>query len=309
MNPNPEIAPKLDELLHELRRSTARDPQLAARARDAFLAEAAKIAPQAPRVSFSAPERLNRWKEIINTLRFGMQKEQKPMFNLVMTALLVLGALFGSGATTVAAAQAAQPDETLYPLKTWTEDVRMDWESDPQARLDLALQFSARRTQEIQAMLAADSAIPELVVTRFENQQQQALDLAAGMSDELTISALEQVRDQVRQQEQAMAQLHVQNQAAQQVHTRIQTMLQNQEQMAQQGIQNPGWLRQQLRQRGQGRNGLFSPTAGVTESGQTALPGNNSWKTGTPTSGSGYGPGADGSQNPMTTGTPAPGSG
>ena len=307
MNPNPDLDPKLDALLQELRRSTPRDPELVSQARKAFLTEAAQIAPQVSRVSISTPGRLNRWKENIKTIWLGMQKEQKPMFNLFMSVLLVLGAVLGGGATTVAAAQAAQPDETLYSVKTWSEDVRLGWANDPQAKLDLALQFSARRAEEIQELFAADNNVPELVITRFENQQQQALDLAAGMPDDLVIPALEQVRDQARQQEQMMAQLHVADQATQQIHHRIQTLLQNQEQMAQQGIQNPNWLRQQLRQRGRDRNGLLTPTVGAAETGQTALPGSNPWTTGTPTPGSSYGPG--GSQNPWTTWTPTPGSG
>lgn len=309
MNPNPELDPKLDALLQELRRSTSRDPELVSQARKAFLTEAAQIASQVSRVSISTPGRLNRWKENLKTIWFGMQKEQKPMFNLFMSVLLVLGVVFGGGATTVAAAQNAQPDETLYPVKTWSEDVRLGWASDSQAKLDLALQFSARRAEEIQGLFAADNNVPELVITRFENQQQQALDLAAGMSDDLVIPALERVRDQARQQEQTMAQLHVQDQATQQIHLRIQTLLQNQEQMAGQGIQNLDWLRQQLRQHGRNRNGLFTPTADVTETGPTLLPGSNPWTTGTPTPGSGYGPGPGGPQNPWTTGTPVPDSG
>lgn len=309
MNPNPELDPKLDALLQELRRSTSRDPELVSQARKAFLTEAAQIASQVSRVSISTPGRLNRWKENLKIIWFGMQKEQKPMFNLFMSVLLVLGVVFGGGATTVAAAQNAQPDETLYPVKTWSEDVRLGWASDSQAKLDLALQFSARRAEEIQGLFAADNNVPELVITRFENQQQQALDLAAGMSDDLVIPALERVRDQARQQEQTMAQLHVQDQATQQIHLRIQTLLQNQEQMAGQGIQNLDWLRQQLRQHGRNRNGLFTPTADVTETGPTLLPGSNPWTTGTPTPGSGYGPGPGGPQNPWTTGTPVPDSG
>jgi hypothetical protein len=307
MKPKPELDPKLDALLQELRHSTPRNPEIVSQARQAFLTQAAQMAQQVPRVSISTPGRLNRWKENLKTIWFGTQKEQKPMLNLFMSVLLVLGVVFGGGATTIAAAQAAQPNETLYPVKTWSEDVRLGWVSDPQEKLDLALQFSTRRVEEIKGMFAVDATIPEPVMTRFENQQQQVLDLAAGMPDDLIIPALERVRDQARQQEQIMAQLHVQDQANQQIHNRIQNLLQSQEQMAGQGIHNPDLLRQQLRQHGRNHNWLLTPTAEVTEPGQTPLPGSNPWTTGTPTPCSGYGPG--GSRNPWTTGTPTPGSG
>ena len=304
MNPNPELDPQLDALLQALHRSPPRDPQLASRARDSFLAEAAQIAPC---VSISTQSRLDKWKESLKPFWFSTQKEQKPMFNLFMTVLIVLGAVFGGGATTVAAAQAAQPDETLYPVKIWSEDIRLDWENDPQAKLDLALQFANRRTEEIQTLFVADSAIPEPVMTRFENQQQQALNLAAGMPDGLTLPALERIRNQARQQEQIIAQLQVAEPAAQQTRARIQTMLQTQEQMAVQGIQNPDWLRQQLRLREHDRIWFFTPTAQITENAGTPLSGSNPWTTGTPTPGSSYGPGE--SHNPWMDGTPTPGSG
>ena len=304
MNPNPELDPKLNALIRSLQRQTPRDPQAASRARDSFLAEAAQIA---PRVSISAQSRLDKWKESLKTFWFSTQKEQKTMFNLFMTVLIVLGAVFGGGATTVAAAQAAQPNETLYPVKTWSEDVRLAWENDPQEKLGLLLQFADRRTEEMQSLFVADSSIPEPVMTRFENQQQQALNLAAGMPDDLTLPALERIRNQARQQEQTLAQLQIAAPAAQQTRARIQKMIQSQEQMALQGIQNPDWLRQQLRLRERDRIWFFTPTTQATENTGAPLSGSNPWTTGTPTPGSGYGPG--GSHNPWMDGTPTPGSG
>ncbi len=304
MNPNPELDPKLKALIRSLQRQTPRDPQAASRSRDSFLAEAAQIA---PRVTISTQSRLDKWKESLKTFWFSTQKEQKPMFNLFMTVLIVLVAVFGGGATTVAAAQAARPNETLYPVKLWSEDVRLDWENDPQAKLDLALQFAEQRTVEIQYLFVADSTIPEPVITRFENQQQQALNLAVGMPDDLTLPALERIRDQARQQEQTIAQLQVAEPAAQQTRARIQNMIQSQEQMALQGIQNPDWLRQQLRLRGHDRTWFFTATAQVTENAGTPLSGSNPWTTGTSTPGSSYGPG--GSHNPWIDGTPTPGTG
>lgn len=303
MNPNSELDPQLASQLKTLRRAIPRDPQLASRARESFLAEAAQIA---PRVSISPRNRLDGWKETFTSFWKITRREKNPMFNITMAVLIVLGVIFGGGATTVAAAQTALPEQALYPIKIWSEDIRLGWEIDPQAKLDLELQFTARRAEEIGAMLVAGGPVSEPVLTRFENQQRQTLEYAAGMSDELVLPALEQVRNQARQQEQLMMQLQVAEPVAAQIRARIQIMMQAQAQTAQQGIDDPLWLREQLRLHE--RIHLATPT--TTEPSlptATSATGNNPWTTGTPTPLSGYGPGE--SQNPWTEGTPTPGSG
>ena len=144
-----------------------------------------------PRVSDLKPSRLNRWQERFGAFGLLTRREKKPVFNIVMTALLVLGAVFGGGATAVAASQNAQPDDALYIVKTLSEDIRMDVETDPQARLNLALQYTARRMAETQTMLAAQGEVPESLMMRFQSQLQQALMLAAGMQDGEALQALE----------------------------------------------------------------------------------------------------------------------
>ncbi len=305
MKPNPELDPELDALLQSMRDTTPRDRQQALKARDSFLAKVAQFAPQASRVSISTQSRLDKWKENLRIFSFGTQKEQKPMFNIFMTVLLALGVVFGGGATTLAAAQAAQPGETLYSVKTWSEDVRLDWENDQQAKLNLQLAYTTQRAGEIQNLLAADNAVPQQVLTRFENQNQQALELAAGLSDDQTVAALERIRDQARLQEQTMTKLNVQDQAAQQTQLHVQIMLKTQEQIAQQGIQDPDWLRQQLRLHDRNHIQLMIPATLSAETEQTPLSSNTPETTGTLTPGSGLG---TGSQNPWTDGIPSPGS-
>jgi len=309
MKSNPEVDPKLDAYIQALHRTAPRNPQLAARAREKFLAEAAQITYRAPSVSISMLSRLDKWMATLKSFRLVNQKERNPMFNLFITVLLVLGAVLGGGATTVAAAQTAQPDQTLYPVKTWSEDLRLGWETDPQAKFDLALKFTVRRAEEIKTMLAAGGIVPEPVLARFENQQQQELQMAAGMPDDLAKPAFEQVHNQSRQQVQVMQQLQLDNPACEQIRARVQTMLQVQVRASETGIENPDLLRDQLRLRD--RDKIHQNTTGAetidVETGTTAN--GNPWTTGTPTPGSGYGPGPGGSQNPWTDVTPTPGSG
>ncbi len=301
-NPNPELNPKLDSLLKTLRLVAPRDPQVASRSRNIFLDQAAKMTPG---VSFVRHSRLDEWKATFRTFYFTTRKEKSFMFNLVMAVLITVSLILGGGATTVSAAQVAQPGETLYPVKLWSEDLRLGWENNPQQKFDLALQFTARRAEEIQAVLMATGTVPEPVLTRFENQQRLSLQIAANLAPEWVAPALERVRDQAREQQQTMAQSVLPNPAAQQVRARVQVMLQTQSQMAQHGLEDPEWLREQLRLRDRDR--ISTPTLVVTETETTSITGMNPWTTGTPTPGSGYGPGE--SQNPWTDETPVPGSG
>ncbi len=302
--PNPELDPKLEAVLKSLQRQAQRDPQAASRARQAFLDQAAQIK---PRVSNLPQNRLEGKKENLTAFWFGSRKEKKPMFNFVMSVFLVLVLTFGAGATTVAAAQGALPDGTLYPLKTWSEDVRLGWASDPQSKLDLALQFNARRSVDIHTALASGATVPEPALIRFENQERLALTLAAGLPPNQTRAALEQIRDQAHQQEQAMAQLKLNAPAAQQTRARIQTVLQIQAQIAQQGLENPNWLREQLQLGENHRFKLSTATAEPPVQPTPAGPGAGSQGTRTP--GSGDDPGSGNSQNPWIEPTYTPGSG
>jgi uncharacterized membrane protein YgcG len=311
MKTNPGLDPEMDRdleaMLRGMQRTAPRDPQKASQAREAFLAEARNMS---PRVSNLRPGRLNRWQDRLGAFGLPTRREKKPVFNLVMTALLVLGAVFGGGATAVAASQNAQPDNALYFVKTLSEDVRLDVEADPQARLNLALQYTARRLAETRTMLAAQGEAPESLMLRFENQLQQTLMLAAGMPNGEALQALERVREQARTQDQIMAQLQLQTATALQTRSRVRTMLQTQAQLAQAGLEDPTWLRQQLRQRTRSQIML---DVSATESAvaplapEAPMGGGNPWTDEIPTPGSSYGPGT--SQNPWTDETPVPGSG
>ena len=80
------------------------------------------------------------------------------MFSTFSTILLIAALLLGGGGATAVAAQTAEPDGALYPVKVWSEEVRFDLARTDQNRLELALQFANRRMAEIQNQLAAGEA-------------------------------------------------------------------------------------------------------------------------------------------------------
>jgi len=316
--------------LEKLKSVPPRDAQRALAGRAAFLQEAGGLA----QAVSAAPEmRPIEWKQKLHNL-FSIRKEHSRMFTTLTTLLVALTLIFGGGGLTVASAQNSLPDQPLYNLKLWTEELRFNLASDPQAAWQLSLAFADRRSNEVQAMFSAGQPLPQAVQERYRSQVEQVVQLAAGLPDDQALPALEQTRQRLRLQEQALNQLQLQNDPqAQTVRERIQLMLQ----------ERLNWVDADI-ERQQHRHGIpaqipaatsqptETPTTPPPASGYGPGPGdgscdactpnagiNNPWTTGTPTPGSGYGPGpGDGScdactpagsgSNPWATGTPTPGS-
>ncbi|WP_322807334.1 DUF5667 domain-containing protein [Thermanaerothrix sp.] len=290
-HPDPQPDPEVRAHLDALRAIPPRDPAVAAQARQAFLEQARQLA-----VSARPERRLNRWKAFWIGLLYP-KKEVSPMFSALTTILLVVSLLLGGSGVTVAAAQASLPDDLLYPVKTWSEDLRSEITRDPQARLNLSLELAERRTAEITQMVARDEVPPEPVLLRLQTHLQTALQLAVAQSDAQAVRALERIRQRLEIQYQRLLQQgSVTNPTAQAALVRTRAMIQTHLQAVQEGLQDPQILRQRLRQ---GMPETVPP--------QNHQPGGNPWTQDTPTPGSGYGSGQGG--NPWTQDTPTPGSG
>lgn len=333
MSDNLEIDQELGEVLAVLQPQPGRDPNVASQARSAFLAQAQLISQSAPAaVSGRGVVRHNNWMQRLLNLIWTRNQEQRPMLTIFGTILMILSLMVGGSGVTVAAAQQSLPDQVLYPVKTWSEDLRTQLTQKDQARLQLALEFSNRRMEEVQAMVQSGEVVPQAVQVRLQQEMDVALQLAARQTDDQMVQALIQIRNQLRSHEQVFNQLGVQAGVENGAFlTQVRAMTQERLKMCEQGIEDPVGLRNQLRdtyRRQQGestrvpestpQNGgsgnpwtTGSPTPG---SGYGPGPGGNGgWVTGTPTPGSGYGPGpgsSDGSGNyGRVTGTPTPGSG
>jgi len=236
------------------------------------------------------------------------------MFGTFGAILLIVSLVIGGSGVTVAAAQNSQPDQALYPIKTWSEDARVLLTNNQQTRLELALEFSKRRAEEKQVMLQAGLTPPETVQTRMQSTVDLALQLAAGQPDNAAARSFEQIQQQLRNNEQTLSNLGPQPDPRAEAlleHTR--TMLRDRLQLCAERAQDPDAVHLQLRNRDRDHTGETSdPGSGFGPGPDEENGGNNPWTTGTPTPGSGYGPGpgdGEGGNNPWTTGTPTPGSG
>ncbi len=226
------------------------------------------------------------------------------MVNILVTLLVTLGLVFGGGGAALAASQSAMPDEALYPVKTWSEQVQLQLAGDDEEKVQLMNAFTNRRMEEIRTMLQAGEPVPEPVMTRLEYQLQYMLQMAAGQPEDQSEQALLQLRNQLQIQSQLMQQLQLGegDQAGLLIRERVRSMLEVHLGQAEGGLQDPQWLQQQIQMQLQQQNGPMNPSGDENEPA-----GANPWTTGTPIPGSGYGPGE--SQNPWTDTTPIPGSG
>ena len=186
-NTHEPLDPQLSARFNALREVPARDAQKAAAGRAAFLTEVQKMAAT---VSPVTQKRHNNWKQSIQSI-FMLRKEQNTMFGTLATVILVLSLLLGGGGVTVAAAQSALPDDALYSVKLWSEEVRLDLNTDPVKEFELALEFANRRVDELISMMAKGETPDAATETRLNEQLDQAIMMAAKFEGEEALKAFE----------------------------------------------------------------------------------------------------------------------
>jgi hypothetical protein len=305
MEPRDEIERKLLEKLMQIEPKTARNPKRAADGLAAFLQESGKHQRSVTKLHGS---RHIGWKQILNQVFSIRQKEYSPMSTIV-TILLAGSLLFGAGGVTVVAAQNSMPSDTLYGLKIWSEGARLSIITNPETDFQLSLEFMGRRAEELQKILQSGEVPAEGLLQDYQNRIEQTFRFAASLPADQSIQAIELVRSRLLIQKHTFEQSTTGITGDQvKVRDRIMDMLQTRINWSDNGMNDPGGLLDTLNN----ADGFLQPD----ETGS----GGNPWTTGTPTPGSGYGPGQgdgltctpnayDHSGNPYTTGTPTPGSG
>ena len=326
--------PKVEQLLQSLQPVPERSSKAAADGRARFLSQAAaqparKLA--AVPVSAGAKQRHNGWFDKIF-------RKELPKMGVLTTIMLIVALVFGGSGAAYAAAQQTLPDQPLYGLKVAGEDLQIQLTAKEQNRLELALKFSQRRIDEMEKMINTGKEIPANVQSRWQQQVQQALQLANNMPEEGSRTrAMLQVHEQLQTQARLLDQT---GDGLQMEQTRemIQQRLRQVEQiMASYGpggrpedTPPAGGNPQEGNPQGNQGNGPGEPGGPQGGANATSQGGGNPWTSDTPTPGSSYGPGPgtcdnctpqgtkntpqgsantpQGGNNPYTTGTPTPGS-
>ena len=287
---DPNLDPDLEQFFQSVNAVPAREPARVEESKKAFLEEARLVKAA---VSRTADSRLNQ--------RTTFGKERIAMWKIAGGLLLAVGMLFGGGGAVVVGAQEAMPEDTLYPVKVWSEDVRLWADGDPLSKMDLALQFADRRAEELVHEVDASLPVEDAVLLRLMEQDDLALSIAAQTGDADAPAALEKVRTRLETHERVLDYLQAgvgPNESALLLQTR-QTIRQRLE-LLNGDLQDP-----QVRARilEQVRDRENRPE--VTPAGQT-----NQNQGGNGENGQGEGAGPDsGNGNPTADGTPAPGGG
>lgn len=147
--------------------------------------------------------------------------------NVLLSILVVAGLLFGGGAT-VSAAQDDLPNEPLYAVKTWTEDLGLQFRYNQEEKVIRLMELAQIRIQEMTRLSEAGEPIPDQVRLRLEQHIQQALQLCVNMDDPTLERALLQIRDRLQEQDRDMEQLQLRTQDQVQLQTQDQLQLQTQ---------------------------------------------------------------------------------
>jgi len=182
--------------------------------------------------------------------------QHKPLMKALVAILLAVFVILAGSSFTVYAAQSSLPGQTLYPLKSWSENVRLSMTFSTKAKLDLVLNYTNRRMGEISSLLAGGKALNDQTSERFQRELEDALQLAAQQDDTQIQNALSQIKSHAEHQGLTMegligtlppqakpAMLHLQERLVEQVH--LSTI----------GEADPQAFRLQIRERLQKRQG------------------------------------------------------
>jgi hypothetical protein len=219
MKDQTELESEIQEWLDEIKPVPPRNPQAAARGRAQFLAQA---------VSASEVRRHKGWISIFRKERFAM--------NMLVSILVIAGLLFGGGAT-VNAAQNDLPNEPLYALKLWSEDLGLQFQNEPEQKVERLMDLAQVRLQEMTQLAITSQPVPDQLRQRLQLHLQQALQICATQDDPAMDRTLLQIRDRLQQQDHDMEQIQLH--AAQDVQPALQqtrTMLQQRLQLVDEGL-------------------------------------------------------------------------
>jgi uncharacterized membrane protein YgcG len=203
-----DLDPELAERFAKLREISPRDPKRTSDGRAAYLLHARELMQKKPQPAPISREPQNRLILWTNTLSQAFRiKEMPQMFTKVMAVVIAAVLLFGGFAATAYASQASLPNDALYGVKTFGENVRLSLASQGDDKLGLALEFAQRRVEEIAALKELGIEIPPHVAAQYQEQVEYTLRLAAGLPDEQIVPGLERVRTRLQEQLQRLDQL------------------------------------------------------------------------------------------------------
>lgn len=252
-----EIDQEVVSRLHEIKSVPSRSAENTQRGRAKFLNEALQVEAAVSGRQFL---RHNKWNPL---------GKEKLVMNAVVSVIVIAGLLFGGGAT-VNAAQDDLPGETLYAVKTASEDVSVQFTGNAEAKVMRLMELAQTRTQEMAQLIENGVTPPDQVRQRLEQHLQSVFQICANMDDATLDRTLLHLRDQLRDRDRDMEQLQIHATSdAQPLLEQTRLMLQIRLHTVEDGLLDHEQFRQTVRN--QHRNGQDD---GLTPPVVTGTPGN-----------------------------------
>jgi len=225
-----ELETFLKQKLDEIKPVPPRNPHMASRGRAQFLGMA---------VSMSELPRQKGWISIFRKERYAM--------NVLLSIFVIAGLVFGGGAT-VSAAQDDLPNEPLYAIKTWIEDLSLQFQNNEDAKVTRLMELAQIRVQEMVQVSNNGEPIPDEVPLRLEQHLRQAMQICVNMDDAALDRVLSRLRDRLQEQERVMDQLQLRtaDPDALQLMLQTRTMLQQHLRLVEDGLQNREMFRERV---------------------------------------------------------------
>lgn len=239
------------------------DSQVAAEAKKQFLMQAESLRQD----YLSQPRQVAPEKKLKKPK--GMRIFQsKPLLKAMLAALLAVLVILAGSSLTVYAAQSSLPGDPLYTVKSWSEDVRLSMNRSTIDKLNLTLDYTNRRVNEISSLVSNGKALNDQTYDRLTYELDDALLLAAQLDDTQIQNALGKIKSHAENQGMTLEELiHSLPPQAQSAMERIQARLVEQVQLSVSGESDPTAFRVQIRERMQHQQGpKHTPSSNQPES-------------------------------------------
>ena len=185
----------LEDWFAILRPIPARNPRVAALGKENFLAQARSTSLP---VSKSTDVRHTGW--IYSIRQLIRNKEYSPMYVTLTSIVVFLSLMLGGTGATVYAAQDSLPNQLLYGVKTFSEDLATSLSLRNHQRMQLELEYANRRVAEMTSLALRGINPPEPTLVRLEMHLDRVIELVASAGEGDMIKALLQVRARLEQQ-------------------------------------------------------------------------------------------------------------
>ena len=237
-----ELDDKLKDKLRLIAHASPRDPQNAANGKVVFMKKARQYRVQNAHLLADKQPKSGSLQAF-----FSKNFSFAPLTAAIVIAIVLI---LGAGWGTVYAAQASLPNDFLYPVKLAAENVHLTFSTSTETRVALLTDYTERRIEEAYSLAAHGESIPEELPNMVDEQLNEIFTLAAFLDEEAMEAALTGVQRHLRPRDQIQGMTNAMEGQPENVDpqlVRLLAMLQERQEIAKNGLEEPNTFQQQFR--------------------------------------------------------------